>query len=455
MQSPVPSPTRQIPDLLEPAATPEAQPSLAEVYRTIHVPREGVWTRRLLAFLGPGYLVAVGYMDPGNWATALGSGVKFGYALLSVVVVSSIMAIFVQSLCARLAIATGQDLAQACRSHYGKKISFGLWITAEIAICATDVAEILGTAIALNLLFRLPFDVGIALTALDVLVVLWLQSKGFRWIEAFIITLMVVVAISLGYQILLAAPNWREAFAALGDAPPLHANADMLYLAMGIVGATIMPHNLYLHSAIVQTRAFGTQAAEKREALRFATIDVVFALGFALVINASLLVLAAAALHRTGAPAVPTGIEDIHATLAHTLMSPWAPTLFAVALLCCGLSSSFTATMAGQVVMEGFIRWRIAPWARRLCTRLVAIIPASAFLLYSGSEKAGSLLVTTQVILAIQLPFALVPLMSLCRSEKVMGEMTLRGINLFVVATIVLIVILMNTMLIFSFYHID
>jgi len=415
---------------IEARASNEEPASLAEVYRTIHVPKGGRWTRRFVAFLGPGYLVAVGYMDPGNWATALGGGVKFGYALLSVVVISSIMAIFVQSLCARLAIATGQDLAQACRSHYGKRVSFGLWITAEIAICATDVAEILGTAIALNLLFRLPFNVGIALTALDVLVVLWLQSKGFRWIEAFIITLMIVVALSLGYQIMLASPNWGKAFEALADAPPLHANPEMLYLAMGIVGATIMPHNLYLHSAIVQTRAYDREIAEKREALRFATIDVVIALGFALVVNASLLILAAAALHRHGAPSIALSIEDIHATLALTLMSPVAPTLFAIALLCCGLSSSFTATMAGQVVMEGFIRWRIPPWARRLSTRLVAIIPASAFLLYHGNAKTGVLLVATQVVLAVQLPFALVPLLSICRSREIMGEMRVSAVPL-------------------------
>ena len=424
---------------------------MAEVYRTIHVPAGGAWTRRLLAFFGPGYLVAVGYMDPGNWATALGSGAKFGYALLAVVIISSIMAIFVQSLCARLAIATGQDLAQACRSHYGKKAAFGLWVTAEIAICATDVAEILGTAIALHLLFRLPFDIGIALTALDVLVVLWLQSKGFRWIEAFIVTLMLIVSFSLGYQVLLAAPDWREAAAALAVAPALHADPEMLYLAMGIVGATIMPHNLYLHSAIVQTRAFGRQANEKREALRFATIDIVIALSFALVINASLLVLAAAALYRLGVGVVPTGVEEIHATLAGVLMSPLAPTLFAIALLCCGLSSSFTATMAGQVVMEGFINWRIAPWARRLATRLFAIIPASAFLLYSGSDKAGALLVTTQVVLAVQLPFALVPLLLLCRSRAIMGDMRLRGINLLAAIAITALVLAMNAMLIWSF----
>jgi manganese transport protein len=443
-------PASQSSDIASSAAVPDNQHSLVEVYRTIHVPKSGLWTRRFVAFLGPGYLVAVGYMDPGNWGTALGSGIKFGYVLLSVVVVSSIMAIFVQSLCARLAIATGQDLAQACRSHYGKRTSFGLWITAEIAICATDVAEILGTAIALNLLFRLPFDVGVVLTALDVLVVLWLQSKGFRWIEAFIISLMIVVAFSLGYQIVLAAPNWSHAFEALASAPPLHANPEMLYLAMGIVGATIMPHNLYLHSAIVQTRAYGTQIAEKREALRFATIDVVIALGFALLVNASLLILAAAALHRQGAAAVALSLEDIHATLALTLMSPLAPTLFAVALLCCGLSSSFTATIAGQVVMEGFIRWRIPAWARRLSTRLVAIVPASAFLLHQGNDKAGALLVATQVVLALQLPFALVPLLSICRSRRIMGEMRVGGWHLAIVTAIVAVLLLMNGMLMYS-----
>jgi manganese transport protein len=450
MQTNMHPPASRTSDIATSSDVPENQRSLAEVYRTVHVPRDGAWARRFVAFLGPGYLVAVGYMDPGNWATALGSGVKFGYVLLSVVVVSSIMAIFVQSLCARLAIATGQDLAQACRSHYGKRVSFGLWITAEIAICATDVAEILGTAIALNLLFRLPFDVGIALTALDVLVVLWLQSKGFRWIEAFIITLMIVVALSLGYQILLAAPNWSKAFQALTEAPPLHANPEMLYLAMGIVGATIMPHNLYLHSAIVQTRAYGRQVAEKREALRFATTDVVIALSFALLVNASLLILAAAALHRQDTPLIARSIEDIHGVLAVTLMSPLAPTLFAVALLCCGLSSSFTATMAGQVVMEGFINWRVAPWARRLATRLIAIVPASAFLLYHGEGKTGALLVATQVILAVQLPFALVPLLSICRSRDIMGAMQLRGLNLVIVVAIVALVLLMNGLLIYS-----
>ncbi len=415
--------------------------SLVEVFRSVPVAHAGSRWKKILAFTGPGYLVAVGYMDPGNWATALSSGARFGYALLAVVLISSLMAIVLQSLCARLAIASGRDLAQACRDSYSPMTASLLWITAEIAICATDLAEVLGTALALNLLFGLPLEIGVVLTALDVFVVLWLQHKGFRWIEAFIATLLGLIAISLGIQIWMASPDWGQVLRGFMPTRDIVSQPEMLYLAIGIIGATVMPHNLYLHSAIVQTRAFGSDLPARREALRFATLDSTLALGFALLVNASLLILAAAAFHGRSGDTVIEDLERAHGMLAALLNSPTAPTLFAIALLCCGMNSSVTATMAGQVVMEGFIRLRLPSWLRRLTTRMVAIVPAVIIILLYGPAQTGKLLVLSQVILSLQLPFAVIPLILISGARHKMQDMAaprwLTLLSLAMAATII------------------
>ncbi|HMN86958.1 MAG TPA: Nramp family divalent metal transporter [Bauldia sp.] len=395
-------------------------PSLVEVFRTIPVSRSGSWWRKLIAFLGPGYLVAVGYMDPGNWATSLAGGAKFGYTLLFVALLSNIMAIILQSLCARLAVATGRDLAQACRDAFPKAVAWPLWFLAEIAIVATDLAEVIGTAIGLYLLFGIPLALGVVITAVDVFVILYLQTKGFRWIEAFIITLLGVIAGCFLFQIILADPQWGGVLVGFLPTPEIVTNPEMLYLALGIVGATVMPHNLYLHSGIVQTRAYGQTIPEKREAIRFATIDSTLALCFALTINASILILAASAFHMTG----NTGVEELNE--AHTLLGPLlgatiAPTLFAIALLACGLNSTVTATMAGQIVMEGFLNFRMPAWARRLVTRSVAIVPAVLVTVYYGDSGTAKLLIFSQVILSLQLPFAVIPLVLFTASRRKLG----------------------------------
>jgi manganese transport protein len=397
-------------------------PSLSEVFRSIAVRPTGSTTRKFFAFLGPGYLVAVGYMDPGNWATSLAGGAQFGYALLFVALLSNIMAIILQSLCARLAVASERDLAQACRDAYPKWVSFPLWIFAELAIIATDLAEVIGTAIGLNLLFGIPLEIGIFITAADVFLILWLQNKGFRWIEALIVTLLGVIAACFAVQIAMADPVWGEVIAGFAPTRDIFTNPNMLYLALGIIGATVMPHNLYLHSGIVQTRAYGSDIGSKREALRLATWDSTIALMFALTINASILILAASTFYATGQTDV-ADIDKAHALLAPLLGSDLAPTLFGIALLCCGLNSTVTATMAGQIVMEGFIQLRIPPWARRLITRCIAILPAIAVILWWGSEDIGRLLILSQVVLSFQLPFAIVPLVMFTASRAKMGDL--------------------------------
>ena len=413
--------------------------SLADVNRSIHVRPGSAW-RRATAFLGPGYLVAVGYMDPGNWATSLAGGAKFGYALLVVALISNIMAIVLQHLCARLAIASGRDLAQACRDAYPRPVSYGLWALAELAICATDLAEVIGTAIGLNLLFGLPLEIGVIVTALDVFLILYLQTKGFRWIEAFIITLLGVIAVCFLIQIALAHPDWGAVIRGFAPTTQIVTNPAMLYIALGILGATVMPHNLYLHSGIVQTRAYGETLPEKREALRFATLDSTVALMFALTINASILILAAAAFHRTG----ETGVEELekaHTLLAPILGSTMAPTLFAIALLCCGLNSTVTATMSGQIVMEGFLDLKLPPWLRRLITRAIAIVPAAAVTIAYGESGTAKLLILSQVILSLQLPFAVVPLVMMTASRAKMGALAaprwLAGFAGLIAATII------------------
>ena len=413
-------------DRIEPLPLPDGwkqkrgDASLLEVFRSIPISAGASPWRKFLTFLGPGYLVAVGYMDPGNWATSLAGGAQFGYTLLVVALVSNIMAIILQALCARLAIATGRDLAQACRDAFPRWVSWPLWLFAELAICATDLAEVIGTAIALNLLFKIPLEIGVLITALDVFLVLWLQNKGFRWIEAIIIALLGVIALSFAVQIALADPDWGAVLRGFAPTTDVITNPNMLYLALGILGATVMPHNLYLHSGIVQTRAYGETLPEKREALKYATLDSTIALTFALAINASILILAAATFHKTGQHEV-SELARAHELLAPLLGASIAPMLFAIALLCCGLNSTVTATMAGQIVMEGFIDIRLPAWARRLVTRLVAIVPAVAVTLIYGEGQTTKLLILSQVVLSFQLPFAVVPLVMFTASRKKMG----------------------------------
>jgi manganese transport protein len=410
-----------------PAAVPakvstraEQRPSLPESHRTIPVVPGISWIKKILAFAGPGYLVAVGYMDPGNWATDLGGGAKFGYTLLSVILLSNLMAMLLQALSAKLGIVTGRDLAQACRESYSKPVAIALWVVCEIAIAACDLAEVLGSAVALKLLFGLPLLAGVLITALDVLIVLALQGRGFRLIEAFVVTLIVSIAACFAYEIFFAEPMWREA--AVGFVPRLEIlrNREMLYIAIGILGATVMPHNLYLHSSIVQTRAFATDERGKREALRYATFDSTVALTFALFINAAILVLGAAAFHTRGMHDVAE-ISDAYKLLTPVLGASFASTLFACALLASGQNSTLTGTLAGQIVMEGFLNLRLKPWLRRLITRSIAIIPAVIVIGFYGEGKVTSLLILSQVVLSFQLPFAVIPLVQFTSSRAKMG----------------------------------
>jgi manganese transport protein len=440
----------------KPAPSPDSnwrrdrgEPSLIDVFRSIKINRSGGMFRRALAFVGPGYLVSVGYMDPGNWATSIAGGAQFGYALLFVALLSNIMAIILQSLCARLAIGSGRDLAQACRDAFPKSVSFVLWIFAEIAIIATDIAEVVGTAIGLNLLFGLPLEIGVIITALDVFLILWLQRLGFRWVEAFIISLLGVIFVSFFFQIAMADPDWGGVIRGFAPTVDIVRNPQMLYLALGIIGATVMPHNLYLHSGIVQTRDFGESLPEKREALKFATWDSTVALMFALLVNGSILILAAATFHKTGRTEV-SELGDAHAMLAPLLGSLLAPKLFAISLLACGLNSTVTATLAGQIVMEGFLNIRLPAWARRLATRMVAIGPAAIVTIYYGSSGTGVLLIFSQVILAFQLPFAIVPLVMFTRDKAKMGALVAPGWLTVVAAIIAAIIIGLNAKLIWN-----
>ena len=428
---------------------PRGDAALADVHRSVQLPK-GTW-RRFAAFLGPGYLVAVGYMDPGNWATSLAGGSKFGYTLLVVALISNLMAIVLQSLCARLAIASGRDLAQACRDAFPRFVSIPLWLAAEIAIIATDIAEVIGTAIGLNLLFGIPLELGVLITALDVFLILWLQTKGFRWLEAFIITLLGVIAVCFGLQIAMADPIWSDVIKGFAPTTEILRNPEMLYLALGILGATVMPHNLYLHSAIVQTRAYGDSIEEKREALKFATIDSTVALCFALLINASILILAASSFHATGQTEVAE-LGDAHQLLGPLLGSGIAPSLFAIALLACGLNSTVTATLAGQAVMEGFLQIRLPPWLRRLITRAIAIIPAAGVTLYYGSAGTGRLLILTQVVLSLQLSFAVVPLVMFTANRAKMGALAAPRWLVALAILIAVVIIALNVKLLWDFF---
>jgi manganese transport protein len=422
------------------------RPSLVEVYGSIKTRPTGPLWRKLLAFLGPGYLVAVGYMDPGNWATSLAGGSKFGYALLTVALISNIMAIILQALCARLGIGAGRDLAQACRDAFPRAVAWPLWLLAEIAICATDLAEVIGTAIGLNLLFGIPLELGVIITALDVFLILWLQNLGFRWIEALIVTLLGVIAVCFGIQIAMADPDWGAVIRGFAPTTDIVTNPEMLYLALGILGATVMPHNLYLHSGIVQTRRFGDSVPEKREAIKLATIDSTIALMFALLINASILILAAATFHKVGQTDVAE-LEQVYSFLAPLLGSAIAPTLFGIALLCCGLNSTVTATLAGQIVMEGFIDIRLPAWARRLTTRAIAIIPAAIVTIWYGAQGTAQLLILSQVILSLQLSFAVVPLVMFTADKKKMGLLVAPGWLTAVATVVAAVIIVLNVKL--------
>jgi manganese transport protein len=400
---------------------PAGSVSLPEVHGTIAVPSGAGFWRKLFAFAGPGYLVAVGYMDPGNWATDLAGGARYGYTLLSVIMISNLMAILLQALAARLGIASGRDLAQACRDSYSRPTVIALWLACEIAIAACDLAEVLGAAIALNLLFGLPLLPGVMLTALDVLVVLYLQHRGFRYVEAIVIGLILAIAGSFAIELWLSRPDLRSVAAGFLPSASILKNRDMLYIAVSILGATVMPHNLYLHSSIVQTRKYTDSHESKREAIRFATIDSTVALTSALFINAAILVMAAATFHGTGHQDV-ADISDAYKLLAPLLGTTMASVLFAVALLCSGQNATLTGTLAGQIVMEGFINLRLRPWLRRLITRLIAIIPAIIVVWLYGARGTGALIIFSQVVLSLQLPFAVFPLVKFTSDAAKMGQ---------------------------------
>ncbi len=402
---------------------PSATRSLPEVHGSVPIPLTGGPWKKMMAFAGPGYLVAVGYMDPGNWATDLQGGARYGYALLSVIMISNLMAILLQSLAARLGIASGRDLAQACRDAYSKRTTFVLWVLCEIAIAACDLAEVLGSAIALQLLFGLPLIWGVCLTSLDVLIVLYMQHRGFRYVEAIVVTLILVIAGCFAVDVALARPALGALFAGFIPRTEILRNPEMLYISIGILGATVMPHNLYLHSSIVQTRKYGDSDESKAEAIHYASIDSAVALMSALFINGAILVMAAAVFHGTSNESVAE-IQDAYKLLSPLLGSAAASILFAVALLCSGQNATLTGTLAGQIVMEGFLDIRLRPWLRRLITRLLAIVPAIIVIVIYGDRGTGPLIVLSQVVLSLQLPFAIFPLVRFTSDPRFMGRFT-------------------------------
>ncbi|MGH7141665.1 MAG: Nramp family divalent metal transporter [Minisyncoccia bacterium] len=392
-----------------------------ENHRSIPVPATASFLRKLLAFSGPGYLVAVGYMDPGNWAVDLSGGSAFGYELLTVVLLSSVIAVLLQHLAAKLGLVTGRDLAQLCREWYPKPATLFLWLMAELMVIACDLAEVIGSAIALNLLFGLPILFGIVLTGGDVLLLLFLQNRGYRWLELFVIALIALIAAGFGFELFLSHPALAALFAGFVPHTSIITNPNMLYLSLGIVGATVMPHNLFLHSSTVQTRAFEGDTRGKREAVKFATIDAAVALAIAFFVNAAILTTAAAVFFASGNRNV-TDISQAYHLLAPILGTGLAGTVFAVSLLVSGQNSTLTGTLAGQIIMEGFLRLRIAPWLRRVITRLFAIVPALVVVVFFQQWGLGRLLLLSQVILSIELPFVVVPLVLFTGSRKQMGE---------------------------------
>ncbi len=428
------------------------RPSLIEVFRSVKVPDKNasLW-RKFLAFSGPGYLVAVGYMDPGNWATSLAGGSAFGYTLLSVVMLSNLMAILLQTLALKLGVVAERDLAQACRDHYSRPVSLVLWVACEVAIAACDLAEVIGSAIALNLLFGLPVVWGVCLTALDVLAVMYLQHKGFRWLEAFVVTLIATIALCFLLEMIFSHPEARGVLGGFVPRREIFTDREMLFVAIGILGATVMPHNLYLHSAIVQTRNYDRTPEGKREAIRYATLDSTVALMGALFINGAILVVAAAVFHSAG----KTDVAEIQH--AYRLLSPMlgvglASTLFAVALLASGQNSTLTGTLAGQIVMEGFLNLRLRPWLRRLITRLIAIVPAVIVTALYGPSGTAKLLIWSQVILSMQLSFAVIPLVLFTSSKAKMGQFVNPGWLKILAWTTALLILILNLKLLGDFF---
>jgi manganese transport protein len=394
-------------------------PSLAEVYRSVPVSGASTW-RKVLAFAGPGYLVAVGYMDPGNWATDLAGGSRFGYTLLSVILLSNLMAVLLQGLASKLGIVTGRDLAQACRDHYSKPVSVMLWLMCEVAIAACDLAEVIGSAIALNLLFHIPLPLGVLITSMDVLLLLYLQHRGVRLLEALVIALVATVGICFAFELFLSRPDVGAVLRGFVPNMQIVREPGMLYIAIGILGATVMPHNLYLHSSIVQTRKYAETTEGRQEAVRYAFIDSTIALTMALFINAAILIVAAASFHTTGHHEVAE-IQDAHKLLT-PLLGAGASTAFALALLASGQNSTITGTLAGQIVMEGFLDIRVRPWLRRLITRLIAIVPAALMAIFGGTSGTAHLLLFSQVVLSLQLSFAVFPLVMFTSDREKMGR---------------------------------
>src|SRR5436189_5482204 len=420
--------------------------SLPEVHRSVVVPVTASFWRKLMAFSGPGFLVAVGYMDPGNWATDLAGGALFGYSLLAVIMISNLMAILLQHLCIKLGVATGRDLAQACRDHYSTPTVWFLWVICEIALAACDLAEVVGSAIGLQLLFGMPLVWGCIITASDVLLVLYLQTKGFRYIEAIVITLITIIGGCFAAEIIFSQPSLAGILGGFVPGPRIVANQEMLYVSIGILGATVMPHNLYLHSSIVQTRKFEQTPGGKREAIKFATIDSTLALMFALFINAAILIVSAAVFHWSGHRDVAE-IQDAYRLLSPLLGVGVASILFSVALLASGQNSTLTGTLAGQIVMEGFLNFRITPWLRRLITRLIAIVPAVLVISIFGEGKTTELLIASQVALSMQLGFAVWPLMRFTSEKAKMGEFANRLWIRILGWTVAWIIIVLNVKL--------
>jgi manganese transport protein len=422
--------------------------SLSEVHASIHVPEGAGFWKKLMAFTGPGLMVAVGYIDPGNWATDIEGGSRFGYTLLSVILISNLFAMLLQHLSLKLGIASGRDLAQACRDYYSRPVSFVLWILSEIAIAATDLAEVIGSAIALNLLFGLPLPVGVLFTAFDVLLVLYFQQKGFRIIESIVAGLMGIILLSFVYEMIVSQPSMSGIVGGLLPKTEIITNPGMLYIAIGILGATVMPHNLYLHSSIVQTRAFKRDDEGKKSAIKFATIDSTLSLGLAFFINASILILAASAFHNNGHFEI-ADITDAYHLLDPVLGVSLAGIFFALALLASGQSSTLTGTLAGQIVMEGFLNIRLKPWLRRLITRGIAIIPALIISILYGEKGTAELLVLSQVILSLQLSFAVAPLVFFTSNHKIMGRFANSRILTIISWIITLVIIGLNVFLLY------
>lgn len=423
--------------------------SLPEVFSSINIPKNGSFWKKLLAYTGPGLMVAVGYMDPGNWATDIAGGTKFGYTLLSVILISNIFAMILQHLALKLGIVGERDLAQACRDHYPRPVSFVLWILCEIAIAATDLAEVIGSAIAINLLFRIPLTWGIAITTADILIVLMLQSKGFRWIESIVGGLIVLIFGCFFYEIVVSHPDTLPILKGIVPKVEVIYNPEMLYIAIGIIGATVMPHNLYLHSSIIQTRNYPRDEEGKKEALKFATIDSNISLFLAFFINAAILIISAATFHGTQYESVAE-IEDAYKLLSPVLGAGLASVVFAVALLASGQNSTLTGTLSGQIVMEGFLNIRLKPWVRRLITRLIAVIPAFIVAVLYGAKGTADLLVLSQVVLSMQLCFAVVPLVMFTNDKKKMGNFANKPLLKYAALLITAIIIILNAYLVWT-----